>query len=187
VTGIAVSGGGAAFEIHVGHTAAVAGPMLGAARDLLDLAFGEPFPDHDWDHALGGIHAIVTLDDEVVGHASVVARRFLHAGRALRAGYVEAVGVHPDVRRRGVGRWLMVALDPYLDAYDLGALAASDDGAAFYRSLGWLAWRGPLFALTTRGAVPTPEEQGGIFVRPGPVPLDLDGSLTCDWRDGDVW
>jgi aminoglycoside 2'-N-acetyltransferase I len=176
-----------AFEVRVGHTSAFAGPVLGAVRALLDVAFGEPFPDDDWDHALGGTHAIVTVADEVVGHASVVARRLVHRGRALRAGYVEGVGVRPDLQRQGIGRWLMEALDPYLDAYDLGALAASDGAVAFYTSLGWQPWRGPLLALTPAGIVPTPDEEGGIFVRPGPVTLDLDAPLTCDWRDGDVW
>jgi hypothetical protein len=33
----------------------------------------------------------------------------------------------------------------------------------------------------------TPEDNGGIYVFPGAVPLDLSGPLTCDWRDGDVW
>jgi hypothetical protein len=28
---------------------------------------------------------------------------------------------------------------------------------------------------------------GGVYVFPGPTPLDLDGELTADWRAGDVW
>ena len=48
--------------------------------------------DQDWEHALGGVHAVAWLDGEVVGHASVVQRRLLHDGRALRTGYVEGVG-----------------------------------------------------------------------------------------------
>jgi hypothetical protein len=24
-------------------------------------------------------------------------------------------------------------------------------------------------------------------VRPGALPLDLDGEITCDWRTGDLW
>jgi aminoglycoside 2'-N-acetyltransferase I len=72
-------------------------------------------------------------------------------------------------------------------AYDLGALGAADDAAAFYRSLGWQQWRGPTSALTPAGIVRTPEEDGSIFVLPGAVALDLSGELTCDWREGDVW
>jgi aminoglycoside 2'-N-acetyltransferase I len=37
------------------------------------------------------------------------------------------------------------------------------------------------------GVRPTPDEQGGVLVLEGAVPLELDGELTCDWRDGDVW
>jgi aminoglycoside 2'-N-acetyltransferase I len=179
--------GGDEVEIHLGHTSALAGPRLGAVRELLDLAFGERFSDDDWDHALGGMHAVAVLDGDVVGHAAVVARRLLHQGRALRAGYVEGVGVHPALQRQGLGRWLMESLDPVLDAYDLGALSASDAAIGLYTSLGWWCWRGPLLALTPHGVVATPDEAGGVLVRAGAVELDLDAPLTCDWRDGDLW
>ena len=56
-----------------------------------------------------------------------------------------------------------------------------------YVSLGWQRWRGPLSALTPSGIVPTPEEAGSVYVLPVATELDLDGELTCDWRDGDVW
>jgi aminoglycoside 2'-N-acetyltransferase I len=48
-------------------------------------------------------------------------------------------------------------------------------------------WQGPSSALTPTGIERTEEEDGGIFVLPLVVPLDLFGELTCDWRDGDVW
>jgi hypothetical protein len=38
--------------------------------------------DHDWDHALGGVHALVWEDGELIGHASVIQRRLLHGGHA---------------------------------------------------------------------------------------------------------
>ena len=55
--------------------------------------FEGEFTEQDWEHALGGIHALVWDGDALVGHAAVVQRRLLHGGRALRAGYVEGVGV----------------------------------------------------------------------------------------------
>jgi aminoglycoside 2'-N-acetyltransferase I len=58
---------------------------------------------HDWEHALGGIHALVWDGGELIGHSSVVQRRLLHHGHALRAGYVEGVGVRPDRRGQGHG------------------------------------------------------------------------------------
>jgi len=72
-------------------------------------------------------------------------------------------------------------------AYQLGALGATDEGAAFYAARGWQLWRGPLSALTPAGLIRTGDEDGCIYVLPVAVPLDLSGALTCDWRDGDVW
>jgi aminoglycoside 2'-N-acetyltransferase I len=72
-------------------------------------------------------------------------------------------------------------------AYAIGALGATDEAVPFYTSRGWQRWRGPTSALTPDGVVRTPDEDGSVYVLPLPVPLDLDGELTCDWRDGDVW
>jgi aminoglycoside 2'-N-acetyltransferase I len=174
-------------RITTAHTADLATQTLDAARALLFAAFDD-MTDEDWDHALGGMHALCFEGDEVIGHASVVQRRLLHEGRALRCGYVEGVAVRADRKRQGHGRALMGALESYLrDGYDLGALGASDEARQFYPVLGWQQWRGQLSALTPAGIIPTPDEQGGVYVLRGPVPLDLDAELTCDWRDGDVW
>jgi aminoglycoside 2'-N-acetyltransferase I len=161
---------------------------LAAARALLDAVFVDDMTDDDWDHALGGIHALVFEGDEPIAHGSVVQRRLLHGGRALRAGYVEGVAVRADRRRRGHGAAVMEALERVVrGAYDLGALGASEEGEELYRSRGWKPWQGPLFALTLSGVVRTQEEDGCVYVLPVGVPLDLTGELTCDWRDGDVW
>jgi aminoglycoside 2'-N-acetyltransferase I len=73
------------------------------------------------------------------------------------------------------------------DAYDIGALGASDQAIGFYESRGWQRWRGPSSALTPLGVVRTNEDDGGIFVLPVTLPLDLDEPIMCDWRGGDVW
>ena len=99
------------IEVRTGHTADLSPATLEAARLLLSGVFEGEFEDVDWEHALGGVHAIVWEGDEVIGHASVVGRRLLHGGRALRTGYVEGVGVRADRRRRGYGAALMHALD----------------------------------------------------------------------------
>jgi aminoglycoside 2'-N-acetyltransferase I len=72
-------------------------------------------------------------------------------------------------------------------AYELGALGATEEGQALYAARNWQRWRGPTSALTPTGIKRTPDEDGSIFVLPVNTPLDLDGELTCDWRDGDVW
>ena len=94
-------------DVQLAHTADLDASTRRAARALLDNVFGEEMTDHDWEHALGGIHALVWEERELVGHASVVQRRLLHDGRALRAGYVEGVGVRSDRRRQGYGAAMM--------------------------------------------------------------------------------
>jgi aminoglycoside 2'-N-acetyltransferase I len=127
-------------------------------------------------------------DAELIGHASVVQRRLLHAGQALRTGYVEAVGVRADRRGHGYGAALMHALEGVVrGAYRLGALSTTEQAAAFYTGRGWTLWQGPSSALTPTGITRTEDDDGGIYVLPVAVPLDRTGELTCDWRDGDVW
>ena len=176
------------MQLHIVHTADLDPATLAAARALFDAVFGDRFDDHDWEHALGGMHALAWEGDELIGHASLIQRRMLHGGRALRTGYVEGVAVRADRRRRGVGAALMEPLERLLrNAYELGALAATDDGARLYASRGWRRWAGPTAALTPDGIVRTPDEDGSIFVLELSAPLDLAGELVCDWRDGDVW
>jgi aminoglycoside 2'-N-acetyltransferase I len=87
---------------------------------------------------------------------------------------VEAVAVRPDRRRRGVGGAVMAPLEEIIRRdYDIGALSASDEGAALYVSRGWRAWEGPL---------QPPDDS--VYVL-GDV--DVRGELRCDWRAGDLW
>jgi aminoglycoside 2'-N-acetyltransferase I len=174
--------------IELAHTADLGAAKLDAARALLEVVFAGDLSEHDWEHALGGMHALAWDDGELVGHASVVQRRLLHGGRALRAGYVEGVGVRPDRQRRGVGTALMRELDRVVRAaYEIGGLGATDEAVPLYEAFGWRRWQGRLSALTPRGAERTPDEEGAVYVLEVAWPLDLGGELTCDWRDGDVW
>ena len=175
-------------EVRTSHTADLDAATLRAARALLDAVFGADMTDHDWEHALGGVHALVWEGGALIGHASTVQRRLLHRGRALRTGYVEAVAVRPDRRRRGHGAALMTALERVVrGAYDLGALGATDEGAGLYTARSWKQWRGPTSVLTPTGIRRTEDDDGCVYVLPVDVPLDLSAELTCDWRDGDVW
>ena len=175
--------------LTVAHTSQLDADTLESAWSLVRDAFqpGE-FTDVDWDHALGGMHALVRDEDRLVAHGSVVLRRFGHAGRTWRVGYVEAVAVAAGARRRGHGAAVMAALEEVIrGGYEFGALSATDDGAPLYRSRGWQLWRGPVLVLSPAGLVRTPDEDGAVFVLPGPAPLDVSGNLICDWRDGDLW
>ncbi len=176
------------IDIRTAHTADLDAATLTAARALLDVVFAGDMSDHDWEHSLGGVHALVWDGHELVGHASVVQRRLLHGGRALRAGYVEGVGVRADRRRRGHGAAMMEALERVVrGAYELGALGATDEAAEFYEGRGWKSWKGPTSALTPTGMMRTEDEDGSVYVLPVALSLDLSGELTCDWRDGDLW
>jgi aminoglycoside 2'-N-acetyltransferase I len=175
-------------DVRLAHTADLDAATLTAARALLDEVFAGDMTDDDWEHALGGMHALVWEGGDLVGHASVIQRRLLHGGRALRTGYLEGVGVRADRRRRGHATAMMQALERVVRAaYDLGALGATDEAAPMYSARGWKRWRGPLSAITPTGITRTEAEEGSIYVLPGAVPLDLSGELTCDWREGDVW
>lgn len=175
-------------NVLIRHTAELEDATLAAARALCDAVFGSDFAETDWEHALGGVHALRWEGERLVAHASLVARRLLHGGRSLRTGYVETVAVAADHRRRGHGAAVMAALHPYLDrAYALGALGASDEGAALYLALGWSRWTGSTAVLSPDGIRATPDDDGGVFVRPATVPLDPEQPLICDWCDGDVW
>jgi aminoglycoside 2'-N-acetyltransferase I len=175
--------------LRVAHTSELEPALLVELRRMLVEVFEGDFEDHDWEHALGGMHALAYEDGELVGQASVVQRRLLHGGRALRAGYVEAVGVRHAARRRGHGGALMEAIERVIrGAYEVGALGTSDDAIPLYTARGWLPWQGETFALTPDGRVRTPEDDDALYVLELPAaPLDRTGEIACDWRDGAVW
>ena len=170
------------------HTARLDVPTLRAARAVCDEAFQGQFGDDDWEHALGGLHALAFEGTRLVAHGALVQRRMLHRGRALRCGYVEAVAVVPDRHRQGLASAVMAELEWVIRrGYDLGALSASDAGAALYLSRRWMRWEGPTAVLAPGGKVPTPEEDGSVYVFTARADLELTAELACDWRDGDVW
>ncbi|MFF1769395.1 GNAT family N-acetyltransferase [Streptomyces sp. NPDC058249] len=175
-------------RLRTAHTADLTPAELRAARTLLDDAFDGGFSDEDWDHGLGGIHVLVHDERGLAAHGSVIQRRVLHRGRSLRVGYVEAVGVRADARRTGLGGRVMAELERIVEgAYPLGALSASEEGAALYAARGWQLWPGRICALGPDGIVRLPEEEGTTYLRPASAgPLDPAHDLVFDWRDGDV-
>src|SRR5919112_3287228 len=113
-------------QLVLRHTGQLDAAVLGAARELLELVFDGELTDHDWEHCLGGMHALLWEGAELVGHAALIQRRLLHNGRALRTGYVEGVGVRASARRRGHGTVLMAALERVArNAYELAVLGST--------------------------------------------------------------
>lgn len=164
---------------------------VAALRGLLWAAFPpgeEGFTEHDWDHATGGIHVVLEVDDHIVAHAAVVTREIHLADRPVRTGYVEAVATAPDRQHLGLGTLVMVEVGSIiLSDYELGALGTGVH--AFYERLGWIRWRGPSSVRTKAGTIRTPDDDGYIMVLPTPTSPALDpiAPISCAWRSGDVW
>jgi aminoglycoside 2'-N-acetyltransferase I len=178
---------GRVVDVHMVHTAHLDSAMRTAVRALLERELDD-FTEQDWEHCLGGLHALAWEEERLVGHAAIVQRRLLHAGRAWRAGYVEGVAVRGDRRGRGYGSAVMDAVEQVARAaYELGALATTDAAASFYPARGWVPWRGRTAVLTPAAIERTPEDDGAVYVLPVTARLDVLGELICDWRDGDVW
>ncbi len=170
------------------RTASLSPAELGAVRALLVEAFDGDFDDEDYEHALGGMHALVLDGSTLVAHGSVVLRELLHGPRALRTGYVEAVAVRADRRGEGHGAAVMAALEQVIrQAYELGALASTEEALGFYAARRWQRWTGTASVLTRDGVRRTEDADGAIFVLAVSARLSVPGDLACDWRNGDVW
>jgi aminoglycoside 2'-N-acetyltransferase I len=151
-------------------------------------AFAGDFAETDWEHALGGMHALIWHHGAIIAHAAVVQRRLIYRGSALRCGYVEGIAVREDFRGQGLVNALLDAVEQVIrGAYQLGALSSSARARGLYTSRGWLPWRGPTSVLAPAGPTRTPEDDGTVFVLPVGISLDTSADLMCDWRDGDVW
>ncbi|ORV54080.1 MULTISPECIES: GNAT family N-acetyltransferase [Mycobacteriaceae] len=163
---------------------------LGAHR-LVAEASGGALSDADWQHALGGMHALIWHHGVLIAHGSVIRRQLLYRGRSLRCGYVEAVTVHPDHQGKGLGTAVLAACEQVIrGAFELGALSSPGFSRRLYTARGWLLWHGPTATLSPTGTRRTPEADGTVFVMPvGPEmdAADPTAELACDWRDGKLW
>jgi aminoglycoside 2'-N-acetyltransferase I len=171
------------------HTADLDTETYHSARRMVSAAFGGEFDDTDWEHALGGMHALIWHRGAIIAHAAVVQRRLLYRGAALRCGYVEGVAVREDWRGQGLAIALLDAAEQVMrGAYQIGAIKASSDrGKQMFTLRGWLHWQGPTSVLAPTGPTRTPEADGAVFVLPIGITMDTSAGLMCDWRDGQVW
>lgn len=173
------------------HTSDLDGETREDARRMLVDAFADSevdFTDTDWEHALGGMHALICVRGALIAHGAVVQRQLIHRGVALRCGYLEAVAVREDWRGQGLAMAVMDGLEQVLrGAYQLGALSASEAGSHIYTTRGWQPWQGMTSVLTPSGVVATPDDDESVFVFPVTADLDTTGEITCDFRDGDAW
>ena len=139
------------------HTSDLDNETRQHAHQMVTEAFTD-YTDSDWEHALGGMHAIIQYRGALIAHASVVQRRLLHEGAALRCGYVEGVAVREDWRGQGLAHAVMDAIEQVIrGAYQVGALSASPAGERIYRPRGWLHWQGLTSGLAPSGPIRTPD------------------------------
>ena len=174
-------------RLQLAHTADLSLEQLATVRDFIYAAF-EDVEAEDWDHCLGGMHAVLWEGDEVVATGSVIQRQLFHGGRVFRTGYVEGVAVRADRRRRGLGGAVMAQLERIVGAaYDLGALASTDAGIPFYEARGWKRWHGATYGAGPAGVVRTRADDDAVFVWPLAIALDVTANLVCDFRAGTYW
>jgi len=173
---------------RVASTSDLSAAELGAVHDLMLVAFSGDFSQEDWEHTIGGHHFLNEIDGSVVTHASVIERTIEVDGQPFRTGYVEGVGTHPDLRRRGHGSAVVAAATSHIrNNYEFGALGTSS--FAFYERLGWERWKGPTYVRANDRLLHTAEEDGFVMVlRFGAsAAVDLASPIACDPRSGDVW
>lgn len=161
---------------------------LAAARRLMDLAFGDRFSDHDWEHSLGGFHVVLMDGSDLVAHAAVVRRNLEVDGQSFSTGYVEAVATLPSRQGQGLGSLVMTEATAVVrERFAMGAL--STNRHAFYERLGWERWLGPTYVRGGEETIRTEDEDDGVMVlrlRPS-AHLDLHAPISCEARPGDDW
>lgn len=156
--------------------------------EMVTAAFDGDFTDDDWEHTLGGMHALIWQHGAIIAHAAVIQRRLLYGDDALRCGYVEGVAVREDCRGQGLVHALLDGVEQVIrGAYAVGAASSSDAARGVLTGRGWLPWRGPTSVLAPTGLVRTPDDDGCVYILPVGISLDTSAALACDWRPGDVW
>jgi aminoglycoside 2'-N-acetyltransferase I len=132
-------------------------------------------------------HILGYLDGVLVSHALWVTR-YLQMGTEpiMRTAYVEAVATDANYRNRGFAASVMKHLIGEIQDYDLAAL--SPFSVEYYGRLGWEMWYGPLFIRTKDELLPSPDdEEVMIFRLPKTPVLDLNASLSAEWREEELW
>lgn len=161
---------------------------LSGIRQLMNAAFGDRFSEEDWRHALGGWHFLVRASDgNIISHASVIHRKLEVPGQQLSAGYVEAVATRPEFQGKGLATAVLRVVAGFIDGrFQIGALSGDPN---FYEKHGWQRWKGMTWCRRGTEINRTAEEDGGILVLPtrSSPPLDPEGDIVVDWREGDVW
>jgi len=158
-------------------------------RQLWHAAYGDRFSDEDARHAFGGVHVLAIENDVVVGHASGIPRSIQFGDGDWQAiAYVEAVAVHPDFQRQGIGTAVMQVLQTEMSQTWPIAMLSTGRATSFYETLGWQRWVGTSYTHTQDGPV-SEGEHGGLMVMPlqQGLKVDVRQTVNCETRPGDAW
>jgi aminoglycoside 2'-N-acetyltransferase I len=175
------------MEIRVIPAADISSDLYAAIYRLCARAYGEDLRAliETFDQP---VHVVATSHGTVVSHAVWITRWLQpNDGPLLRSAYVEAVATDPAYQRRGFASAVLQTLLREVQDFDLAALCASDQGYPLYVRLGWEVWRGPLFIRQNATRIATPGETVMVYQLPRSPALDLDGSLSVEWRTGEFW
>jgi aminoglycoside 2'-N-acetyltransferase I len=132
-------------------------------------------------------YVLGTVGDALVSHALWVPRQLqVGDGPMLHTAYVEAVATAPDWRGRGFAAAIMRRVAEEIRTYDLGALSPFSE--AYYATLGWERWCGPLFVRTDGGLEASPDDEEVMILRLPRTPmLDVHAPLSVEWRVVEPW
>jgi len=161
--------------------------LIGATKSLLSEAFEGDFSDEDWGHAFGGTRFIGTLDERVIAHGAVVARRIWIDDLEMNVGYVEAIAVSPEHWRKGFGKKLMAEITRYCgENFALSML--STDEKDFYRPHGWIDFPGKSFVRIGGEERRSADEDAGLmYLSTEGIELSEMSTAVCEERLGDAW
>jgi aminoglycoside 2'-N-acetyltransferase I len=168
----------------------VAGADLSPARRAALVALCNRAYDEDIEPLLATytdpVHVIGHFGDKMVSHA-LWCTRWLSCdnGPLMRTAFVELVATEPLFEGKGYATQIMSRVASEIADFELGALWPNYP--EWYGRLGWQIWRGPLFIRTEEGLLPTPEDIVMVMLLSKTPALNLDGSLSAEWREGELW
>lgn len=154
---------------------------------LLIEAFDQDFSDADWQHTFGGTRVIGFIDNKVMAHAALVARKIWLDDIAHQVGYLEGVAVLPKFQKQGFGSELLASVSDFASKnYQWSMLSSSEK--YFYRKHGWQDYLGHSFVLIADKEIATPtEDEGLMYLAMGKHQIPSPMRAVCEQRSGDYW
>ncbi len=174
------------FTIRVLHSSSLSESLRRAIVELCNRAY-ESDMEPILDTFVDATHLVGFYKNTLVCHALWVTRHVQPGTNPImRTAYVEAVATDVEYRKRGFASAIMQHLIGEIQDYDLAALSPAN--LTFYERLGWELWHGPLFIRKNDDLIPSvDDEEVMIFRLPKTPPLDLHGTLSAEWREGELW